>query len=116
MIGFDSRTAPMTGKPSAYAPTEVSAAITEAEMSAVCFFMVLVPPSARSGRCGLLALVFFEEIHEFFAIGVVARVLEQRLACARSRQIDFHHLADARVRAVGHHHDAIREQNRFVHV
>src|SRR4051812_49189954 len=115
MIGFDSRMAPMTGKPSARAPTDVSTATAEAEINAVVFF-ICVPPSARSGRCGLRAIVFFKKTHELFAIPVVARVLEQRLAGARSRQVDFHHLADAGAGPVGHHHDAIREQDGFVDV
>src|SRR5690606_10581134 len=47
-----------------------------------------------------LAFAACEEIEQLAPIPVIARVLEQRFARARTRQIDLEHLADLRVRAV----------------
>ena len=45
-------------------------------------------------------IVFGKEVQHFLAIGVELRVLQQRLAVARARQIDLQHLADGGIGAV----------------
>src|SRR5690606_12572262 len=78
-----------------------------------------VCPAIRALRAGLSvpsgvrrAAAPLEEIENFLPIGVVVRVLEHRLAAPRPRQVHRHDLADARVRAVRHHHDTVGEQER----
>ncbi len=61
-------------------------------------------------------LVLLKEIEHILAVGVIIGGVEQRLAGARTRQVDIGELADARLRTVGHHHHPVGEQDRFVDV
>ena len=64
----------------------------------------------------MAVFVLLKEVEQFGAIVVIARMVEQRLAGAWARQIHIHDLADPGARAVGHHHHAVGQQDRFVDI
>ena len=60
--------------------------------------------------------IFSQEIKHFLPVGIVIRMLQQRLAAAGAGQVDLGDLADGRLWPVGHHHHAVGQQDRFIHV
>src|SRR6478736_7392732 len=67
-----------------------------------------------TGRAVVGALL--EKTDEFRPEAVVLGILEQLFARARARKFDLEDLADGGGRATGHHHDAVREEQRLVDI
>src|SRR3546814_2270400 len=67
----------------------------------------LLPRIGSGGPGRWPVIVFGQEVQHLLAVLVEFRVIEQRLAIARSRQIDVQYLADGGVGAVGHHDDSV---------
>src|SRR5512143_16904 len=110
-----------TASASVSAPEAYPVSDTPTNNEPVCasLFNTFQPPWLRIGSSlrlhrgrGRAVLAAAGKRQNLLAVRVVIGVLEQRFARAWPRQVDAHDAADARVGAVRHHHDAVREQDR----
>ena len=62
------------------------------------------------------AALLLQEADQLAAQAVILGVLQNRQALARPRERHREDLADAGLRTVGHHHDAVGKQQGFIHI